>query len=321
MARYWWVNQNQTYNEESGGGYLWSPKRNKNGSRSRFYDNMREVSPGDQIFSYRNTAIAAVSNATSYCYESPQPEEFGAVGSRWERAGWRVDAAYTSMPKLVLPRDHMVELAPLLPEKYSPLKPDGMGNQMYLAEISESMADVLFRLLTEADNHLPQPSWSLPAADDKAAQQSYLADDIAVKAIYGSDLTETEKESLVKSRRGQGQFRQRVLDQEKRCRITGVVDAEFLIASHIKPWRESSNHERIDGENGLLLTPTIDRLFDRGFISFEDSGELIVSPVLTAATARVLGLPAQRPYATGTFTTGQKVYLQYHRDYILKRKH
>jgi putative restriction endonuclease len=58
-----------------------------------------------------------------------------------------------------------------------------------------------------------------------------------------------------------------------------VTNPIHLVASHCKPWRDSSNEERINGENGLLLTPTIDHLFDRGFIGFEDNGTLILSPV------------------------------------------
>jgi hypothetical protein len=54
------VNQNQTYRAEVSGGYLWSPKRNKNGARSQFYENMREVAPGDLVFSFRDTKIKAV---------------------------------------------------------------------------------------------------------------------------------------------------------------------------------------------------------------------------------------------------------------------
>ncbi len=59
----------------------------------------------------------------------------------------------------------------------------------------------------------------------------------------------------------------RVQALEQRCRITGVDRPEHLRASHSKPWRDSDNAERLDGENGLLLTPSIDHLFDRGFIS------------------------------------------------------
>src|SRR5438067_8040762 len=76
--RYWWVNQNQTYRQETGGGYLWSPKRNANGARNPFYESMREVSPGDIVFSFVDTKIAAIGVAQSYCWESPKPQEFGS---------------------------------------------------------------------------------------------------------------------------------------------------------------------------------------------------------------------------------------------------
>jgi hypothetical protein len=72
---------------------------------------------------------------------------------------------------------------------------------------------------------------------------------------------------------GQGLFKERVSRIERACRITFVDNPTHLIASHIKPWRESTNEERLHEGNGLLLTPTVDHLFDRGFISFQDSGE------------------------------------------------
>jgi putative restriction endonuclease len=82
--RYWWVNQNQTYKQELGGGYLWSPKRNANGARNPFYESMREVAPGDVIFSFVDTRISAIGVVESYCYESPKPQEFGGAGLNWE---------------------------------------------------------------------------------------------------------------------------------------------------------------------------------------------------------------------------------------------
>jgi hypothetical protein len=78
--RYWWVNQNQTFRHEIAGGYLWSPKRNANGARNPFYESMREVSPGDLVFSFVDTRIAAIGVAQSYCSESPKPLEFGKAG-------------------------------------------------------------------------------------------------------------------------------------------------------------------------------------------------------------------------------------------------
>lgn len=102
---------------------------------------------------------------------------------------------------------------------------------------------------------------------------------IEAEIVSSTEIDATEKEQLVQARRGQGRFRQNLRTFEHGCRITGVTDARFLIASHIKPWRSSTNEERLDGENGLLLSPTIDFLFDRGFISFSDDGTLLVSPV------------------------------------------
>ena len=97
--RYWWVNQNQTFRQEIAGAYLWSPKRNANGARNPFYESMREVSPGDLIFSFVDTRVAAIGIAKSYCWECPKPTEFGAAGRNWENIGWRVNVSFTAAPK------------------------------------------------------------------------------------------------------------------------------------------------------------------------------------------------------------------------------
>src|SRR5881396_2584356 len=95
--RYWWVNQNQTYRQEQAGGYLWSPKRNANGAKNPFYESMREVSPGDMIFSFVDTFIVAIGVAQSYCWESPKPTEFGTTGMYWSDIGWKVRVRFTPL--------------------------------------------------------------------------------------------------------------------------------------------------------------------------------------------------------------------------------
>ena len=79
--------------------------------------------------------------------------------------------------------------------------------------------------------------------------------------------------------------------------------------SHCKPWRDSNNEERLDGENGLLLTPSIDHLFDKGFIGFEDSGRLIISPVAHRPSLQKMGVETQKPVTVGDSTSGQKYFL------------
>jgi putative restriction endonuclease len=146
--RYWWVNQNQTYRHEISGGYLWSPKRNANGARNPFYESMREVAPGDLILSFIDTRIPAVGIAESYCWESPKPVEFGNSGQNWEDIGWRVKVRFTELANRVRPKDHIEILRPLLPDKYSPLQPNGNGLQsVYLTEVPPTLAEVLIGLI------------------------------------------------------------------------------------------------------------------------------------------------------------------------------
>jgi hypothetical protein len=96
-----------------------------------------------------------------------------------------------------------------------------------------------------------------------------------------------------------------------------VENPVHLIASHCKPWRDSSNEERLNGENGLLLTPSIDHLFDRGFISFEDTGRLIISPVAHRLSLQRMGIDVTTPINVGGFTNGQKLFLDFHRNSVL----
>jgi putative restriction endonuclease len=276
--RYWWVNQNQTYRHEVQGGYLWSPKRNANGARNPFYESMREVAPGDLIFSFMDTRILAVGIAQSYCWESPKPQEFGTAGQNWENIGWKVTVQFTELENKVRPKDHIGILRPLLPEKYSPLQPNGNGLQsVYLTELPTSLAQALIGLIGREVSAL-----AVAARDVKPIP----ADDIEMwertlerQVTNDSSIRETERQALIRARNGQGLFRDRVSKIETKCRVTGVENPVHLVASHCKPWRDSTNEERLNGDNGLLLTPSIDHLFDRGFIGFEDNGKLIISPV------------------------------------------
>jgi len=131
-------------------------------------------------------------------------------------------------------------------------------------------------------------------------------------------IRETEKAALVLARRGQGQFRDNVRSIERACRITKVERMEHLIASHVRPWRDSNNDERLDGENGLLLTPTVDHLFDKGFISFEDAGQLIVSPVADPVSLKRMGIDHERRVNVGAFSERQRRYLDFHRENVLR---
>src|SRR6266700_744666 len=104
---------------------------------------------------------------------------------------------------------------------------------------------------------------------------------------------------------------QRVMMIERRCRVTLVENPLHLIASHCKPWRDATDEERLDGENGLLLTPSIDHLFDRGFIGFENSWVVLISPVAHQPSLQRMGIDTTRAVNVGEFTSGQKQFLDF----------
>lgn len=105
-----------------------------------------------------------------------------------------------------------------------------------------------------------------------------------------NSIAETEKEAIIRARIGQGLFRNRLLSYWAGCSITGCKLTNILIASHIKPWRNSNNSERLDVFNGLLLTPNYDKLFDLGFISFGNNGEIIFSKEFPKSERQLLGI-------------------------------
>lgn len=132
-----------------------------------------------------------------------------------------------------------------------------------------------------------------------------------------SSVESTVREAVILARRGQGLFRQRVAQIEQMCRITKVNNPAHLRASHAEPWRDCiNNNERLDGQNGLLLTPSIDHLFDRGFITFEDSGRLVLSPVADLPSLERMGIPVKQTANVGGFTEGQRHFLEYHRNWV-----
>lgn len=315
--RYWWVNQNQTYRHEVPGGYLWSPKRKQNNTRNPYYDFMREVAPGDVIFSFAETLIKAIGVARSHAYEAPKPLEFGNTGAYWELIGWRIDVRFHELHGPIRPSEYMHRLAALLPPRYAPLSAEGRGMQnIYLTSIPEHFAAELADLIGFEARQLLRPSMVAQPEADAAVGLAQWEEHELEKIRSDQSMISTEREALVLARRGQGLFKSRVMDYESCCRITGVDRIEHLRASHCKPWRDADNEERLDGENGLLLTPNADHLFDRGFIAFEDDGQVVISPVADRPSIRRMGIDPGSPPSVGSFSQRQRDYLQFHRENV-----
>nr|WP_285845778.1 HNH endonuclease [Metabacillus idriensis] len=129
------------------------------------------------------------------------------------------------------------------------------------------------------------------------------------------EVTVTEKEQVIKSRIGQSTFKKALLDIEKKCRLCGVTDERFLVASHIKPWSKSNNQERLDVNNGLLMCPNHDSLFDKGYISFDDEGTILISDSLDECTRVFLNI---NETMNTRMNESQREYMKWHRENIFK---
>ena len=138
-----------------------------------------------------------------------------------------------------------------------------------------------------------------------------------VPKIDPSSPTVLELSGTVQSRVGQGQYR---LDLVKKwnstCPITGCSIIDILIASHIKPYRLCEKEEKYDVNNGILLSPNIDSLFDKGFVSFTKNGRLVLSSRINKSVLKQLGID---PKSTLTVTKGMRPYLKFHRNTIFHK--
>ena len=131
--------------------------------------------------------------------------------------------------------------------------------------------------------------------------------------ITDPNISSTEKSSLVKARIGQGTFRQRLIGLWGGCSVTGFKDTNLLVASHIKPWRASSNAERLDKFNGLLLIPNLDKAFDAGLVTFEQDGQIRISPQLSEPDK--LGI---EPGLRVVLKPENEIYIAFHRAEVFR---
>ena len=127
----------------------------------------------------------------------------------------------------------------------------------------------------------------------------------------------TTAQALINARVGQGKFGLAVRQLwNHRCSVTGSTTKAALEASHIKPWADSSDAQRLDPNNGLLLTANLHKLFDAGLISFDDSGKLLVSSNLSQSEKEIFGVIGKKLSKKPSTETAN--YLSYHRTKFLE---
>jgi hypothetical protein len=262
-----------------------------------------DVRAGDIVFSYVNQTICAISVAQTSAYDSTRPLEFTAQ-ELWKQDGRQIDTIYEDVYSPLAIPPIASELMEHLPEHYSPLTRNGTGNQGYLF----SLPDRAGRLLLSKIGSI-----------DPAGQRLDGGERLAIRAIRRSNLDQTEKEAIIKSRIGQGRFRED-LDNlwNSSCAITGVTVRSLLRASHIKPWASSDNRERLDPFNGLLLCAQYYAAFDDGLISFDSTGAIIQSPLIDPEEWDRAHI--DRSVKLRSVNSKQAKYLEHHREQIFRDK-
>lgn len=196
--------------------------------------------------------------------------------------------------------------------------PDGVGNWWVVVGAGAKARSI--GGLRSNGKPLDSPPQDYPVfnwPDQTDGENTRIADDLSAILADGR-ISTTEKESQINARIGQGAFRSDVLRRwDQRCAVTGSLTLEAVRASHIKPWRDSNDEERLDPNNGLPLVASLDALFDVGLISFDSSGTLIVSPALSASEQQLFGLAGQSLWKVPSSATAR--YLEYHRNSFFRR--
>jgi hypothetical protein len=137
-----------------------------------------------------------------------------------------------------------------------------------------------------------------------------------VENLISKFTNETEKLSIIKSRVGQGLFRKKLFTRSCKCEICGFDYKKLLIASHCKPWSKSLDHEKLDINNGLLLCPNHDSLFDKALITFSNEGNIILSDNLTESQFKMININQSNKII---ITPGQIPFIKWHREEFFKK--
>ena len=151
-------------------------------------------------------------------------------------------------------------------------------------------------------------------ADYKKIQESSVLSEVE-RIEKDTTIEKTEREAIVKARIGQGLFRNRLIEHWHGCSITRFGMCDCLVASHIKPWKDSTNEERLSVYNGLLLLPNYDKFFDKGYISFDIRGKIIYSRFFPLSERKLLGMDDSIHLLK--VDERHKSFLQYHNEYCL----
>lgn len=282
---YYWVNIGSSQEEVEKYNFLWAPEYgiDKNGNKfvTASWKPVPKVKSGDVIICHSNKHVVYLAQATSNAYPHQRPDT--RTYDKWKPEGFKIDVDLIVLSQPINNAEFKDEIIDrfnslCVPKLFNSRRQVG---ENYMVSIPEAVADLVLSAVGEAASKIKRLNLNSEGAAKKK------------KRKRKADV-EREKQTIVNARVGQGQFRRDVLDiWSNTCPVTNISTPGLLIASHIVSWALSNDEEKIDGYNGLPLSPNADKLFDKGLISFSDSGQLLVSPSLAISTLNALGINEQ----------------------------
>jgi putative restriction endonuclease len=300
------VMQGRTYHDEKELGVLWSLQRDSVGNVQHSWERMKEVIEGDRIFHYVRGDIIAISVAKSGYREEYKPSEISLPDIE-NAKGYLVEVDYYELDKPLTIEDSFDEILPLLPIKYSAFQENANGNQGYLYPCNEELTIKLVELIADLNIYeIDEEQLEFVMGTVQKTEHDFLIPLLA----------ETESETKTKLRLGHQRFRNELLPLwHGQCALCDIELPELLQASYAKPWKDCTNNERIDPNNGILLCRNHDALYRNGLIAFDGTGKIHISSRIPEEDYDKYGLQMKMSVNR---TEKNKPYLKWHKKHMFK---
>lgn len=275
------VMQQQLYFIQKEKGIIKCPQKERWGNIPHYYSRMTEVEKGDCIFHYQNGHFIAISIANSSASEI-------FVESNNE-LHFEISVSYYELQNSLHIRTYWEEIVRLLPNEYSPFQYNGHDNIGYLYPCYDNLSAYLLSKIAELN------------------EDPILFDIIA----------NTEAKITTKMRIGHQSFKRKLMELwQNKCAICGINLSSILKASHAKPWKDCNDYERLDPYNGLLLCAHHDALYDRGFITVDKEGNVLIASILDENSHNIRFDNEEKQISI--FEENKK-YFQWHKSYVFKK--
>lgn len=300
------VMQGQTYLEEKELGMIWARKQGSGGNLPHFWQRVKEVKEGDRILHYVKGNIVAISVAKTGCQTAPRPSSKQNHNERDEH-GYLVELDYHELEVPVNIRSKFDAILPHLPIKYSPFQEDGNGNQGYLYPCNEELCIKLLELISDSNIY---------QVDEEQLEFAISTVRQTERNSFIPMLTATETEVKTKIRLGKQKFRRALVPLwAQKCALCEIELPDLIRASYSKPWKDSTDLERVDPYNGVLLCCNHYALYTKGLIAFDGQGRLHISTEIPEEDYEKYSIHAKMKIARNE---KNKPYFKWHKRNIFR---